>query len=204
MRRTMLLMATMAFTLLLASGVAMAAVLLDQEQTGTAGGFTLSDADQRFAQTFRAGATGKLRKVSVFAGCCTRIDKNTLSPVDGGNPPGDMILKVFAVNRSGFPTGSALSTSVVPREKFPLHDRSMSWMDVTFRPAASVRDGKRYALVMTSSAAHAKPNDFQYAWGFASGDLYTRGFMSYKLGRQAWTTDQVDGWDQAFQTYVAN
>ena len=204
MSRTILLMATVAFTPLLASGVAMAAVLLDQEQTATTGGFTLSDANQRFAQTFTAGATGKLRKVSVSAGCCTRVDRNTFTPVDGGNPPGDMILKVFAVNSSGLPTGSALSTKVVPRERFPLHDGTTSWMDVTFRKAASVRAGKRYALVMTSSTSRAAPNDFKYRWNFASGDVYTRGFVSYKLNRQAWTTESTDGFDHAFKTYVAN
>lgn len=204
MRRTMLLMATMAFTLLLASGVAMAAVLLDQEQTVTTGGFTLVDANQRFAQTFRAGATGKLKKVSVFAGCCTRVNQDTHSPVDGGNPPGDMILKVFAVNRSGLPTGSALASKVEPRESFTLHDGTMSWRSVRFRPAASVRDGKRYTLVMTSSTSRAAPNDFKYTWAYASGDLYTRGFMSYKFGNKAWSTESVEGLDQTFQTYVAN
>jgi len=202
MRRTILLMATVAFTMLFASGVAIAAVLLDQEQTVTTGGFTLVDANQRYAQTFRAGATGKLRKVSVFVGCCTRVDQGF--PVDKGNPPGDMILKVFAVNIAGLPTGSALATKVVPRESFPLHDGTMSWRSVRFRPAASVRDGKRYALVLTSSTSRAAPNDFKYRWAFANGDLYTRGFMSHKFGKKAWTTKSVQGLDQSFKTYVAN
>lgn len=204
MRRTILLMATMAFTLLLASGVAMAAIVLDQEQSETTGGsFTLSDADQRFAQTFTTSVTGKLRKVTISTGCCTRIDKNTLTPVDGGSPPGDMILKVFAVNRAGLPTGSAIATKVVPKERFPLHDGTTSWKTVAFRPAASVKSGRRYALVMTSRTSRAAPKDFKYLWNFASGDVYTRGFMSYKLGEEAWTTDQVDGWDHSFRTYVA-
>lgn len=202
MRRTMLLMATLAFTLLLASGVAMAAVVLDQEQSVTTGGFTLADANHRFAQTFRAGATGKLRKVSVFAGCCTRVDQG--SPVFNGNPPGDMILKVFAVNKSGLPTGSALASKVVPREKFTLHDGTMSWMGVRFRPAASVRDGKRYALVMTSSTSRAAPNDFKYTWANANSDPYTRGFMSHKFGKKAWSTRFVERLDQSFKTYVGN
>lgn len=201
MRRMAFLLATMMVALLVASGVAFAATQIDQKQTSQ-NGFTLADAQQRFAQTFTAGITGKLNKVSVLAGCCTRVDPSTHMPVNGGLPPGDMILKIFAVDSSGFPTGSALAIQSVPKENFTTHDGTLGWMKVTFKPAVSVRAGKKYALVMTAQRARVAPYDYKYLWAASSGDLYSRGFVSYRLGDAAWTSDQIDGWDQAFKTYI--
>lgn len=204
MRRTILLLATTAIALVLASGVALAAAVLDQKQTSGEFSFTLSDSKQRFAQTFTAGATGKLTGVSVLVGCCTRIDQETRTPVNDGNPPGDLILKVFAVDGSGFPTGAALSTKVVPEENFPVHDEARDWMRVRLRPAVSVQAETRYALVMTSETSRPAPDDFKYKWGADNQDPYKRGFVSYKLGKQPWSTEPIEPpmWDHAFKTFV--
>ncbi len=61
----------------MASGVALAAAVLDQKQTTDDGTFTLLDQKQRFAQTFTAGVTGRLMGVALAVGCCTRIDQET-------------------------------------------------------------------------------------------------------------------------------
>jgi hypothetical protein len=69
MRPIALLMAAMVVALVLASGVAIAASQLDQQNDpGTHSCSAEIDHDNYWAQTFTAGVTGHVDKVSIFGG----------------------------------------------------------------------------------------------------------------------------------------
>src|SRR5215207_10172009 len=105
-RRAILLLMTMAAALVAASGIALAEAQLDQQQTLTDGGFAVVDdtTTNQLGQTFTAGNSGTLDKVSLYIGCCADASGNT-----GGTPPGvGLIVLVHGVDSSsGLPNSSS-------------------------------------------------------------------------------------------------
>src|SRR5215216_6738748 len=102
MRRTVSLLTTMAVALIVASGIALAQSQLDQQQPLDDGGYALVNetATTEIAQTFTAGVTGTLDKVSLDVGCCADDSGNI-----GGTPAGGGILVGLSsgVDSSGLP-----------------------------------------------------------------------------------------------------
>jgi hypothetical protein len=117
----------------------------------------------------------------------------------GGSSPGDMIVQIFAVDASGFPTGAALAQGSVAAANFTT-SAALSWRDVNVSPAVMVSAGTKYALVMTSSqTAGTPPQEYRYMWAVASRDAYSRGTAMFKFGTQ-WFSNEQD--DYTFKTFV--
>jgi hypothetical protein len=89
MRRTVLLLTTMAVALIVASGIALAQSQLDQQQPLDDGGYAVLNQTTTpdLAQTFTAGVTGTLDKVSLDVGCCADDSGNI-----GGTPPANGVI----------------------------------------------------------------------------------------------------------------
>lgn len=90
------------------------------------------------AQTFVAGITGELDKVSVFVWI-------------GKDNPGDLIAEIRSVDSSGAPTTTVLASTSVPQASIPRNDGStLGYVDATFGSPAPVVQGTQYALVLSS------------------------------------------------------
>src|SRR5215216_1722367 len=131
MSRTVLLLTTMALMLLMASGIALAETQLDQEQTLTDGGFATVDqiiTTPEPAQTFTAGKSGTLDKVSLYVGCC--VDAS--GSFGGTPPPFGLFVGVYevdSVDSTGSPLGDPIGWGSVPDSNFST-DGSLKWVDV--------------------------------------------------------------------------
>lgn len=125
MSKIVLLSASMALALLLACGVALAASILDQEQTDASTGVCL-DFNFPLAQTFTAGMSGSLDRVQV--------------PVSlvGSTVPGDLKVSIRTLDSSDFPSSSEiLGQGSVPVGNFTVNDPA-DWMEVVLAQPASV------------------------------------------------------------------
>ena len=211
-RQAILLLTAMAVALILASGVALAASQLDQQQTSS-NGETLIDGSVDVGQTFIAGLTGQVDKVLVYVGCCKDGSGTT-----GGTPPGDgIVVSVQPIDdATGLPTWKSLGSGSVPAENFTT-DGSLGWVDVALNPAPGVEAGKQYALVMSiggytgasvsgadmSSATNASG----YQWGYTTPSAYSGGtkvnipFLCYE-GYCEPQPERDDALDMAFKTFV--
>jgi hypothetical protein len=194
----MLLLTVTLTVMALASGVAMAADLLDQQNPiPTDQGKFGAGVDQRtaHAQTFTAGLTGKLDKVSVY------LTPNTSDP----NAPGNVVAEIYPTNASGLPKTSATplgkgSLSIPPNAD----SASFGWLDVPLSKRASVKKEKVYALVVR--AVDTDPNNPGFggylSWrGANAQDNYTRGNDAESGDGTTWGV--VAGQDYFFKTFVA-
>jgi Bacterial Ig-like domain len=179
LKRFVLLVAVMMVTLVALSGVALASGELDQQNlVPTNEGMGGTGIDQRLmlAQTFTAGRTGELDKVSVY------LSANTSGPVPGA---GNMVAEIYPTDSSGNPntstqplgSGSTPSSSIIPERA--------QWVDINLSQSAPVTEGTLYALVLHT--VDTDPNNTGFAgylsWmGNGSGlDHYTRGSANYGL-----------------------
>ncbi|MGH7602041.1 MAG: hypothetical protein ACREOI_37230, partial [bacterium] len=199
----------------------------DQSQVdfgGIGGGSIIVSNEQLVAQTFTAGTTGKLCRVSFH------IRKNLGQDCDG-NPvePGKLIVQirttesgtalVFGGNYGSttalIPSGTILANETVRAANVP---NDFGWIDVEFSAPAGVTAGQRYALLLTAKAVrpdNACDEDDQsladYSWTEARGpdgsDLYPAGQMfaiNNNLG--AWSVSDLPSFpifdELLFKTYV--
>jgi hypothetical protein len=206
LRRRILLFVLLGVTMmLLSTGVAMAASTLDQQNTvyadpynPTGGSFGV-DANQRIGQTFTAGISGNLDKVSLYG---SLMAEEPLNPA-----PGDLTVDIFAVDSSGDPTGSSIGYGSVPATNFTPYN--IEWFDVPLSQPALISSGTQYALVLASTEARCvRPDDPRPCPGFysaifaGSGNPYPGGYVGIFSGGDIFSFNNKDA-DLAFKTYVS-
>jgi hypothetical protein len=179
-RKTALLLMIMAFALTVASGIAVAAPLLDQQQTTSDSSVLIdSQGSQFYRQSFTAGISGKLSAVSVYVGCCK----------DGAVPDGNLFVALYG-------GGIGAQVAVIPQES--VHwtpSGSLNWRTFTLSPAPVVEAGEQYYVRLKSTASQ----DAGYLWGVTSSDAYSGGdLLHYVDGSGGSST----GNDATFRTYV--
>ena len=156
--------------------------VLDQQQTSWDGGsHTVITGSQSRAQTFTAGMTGYLDRVSL------NLLRNSVF-----GSPGDLTVAIYATS-GGLPTGAALVTTTISQDRVVSYP-SYSWVDVYFESPPLVTSGAQYAIVLTIGSSVG-----DYRWATA-GDVY--------LGGRGAVADG-SGWyfpsksvDANFKTYV--
>jgi hypothetical protein len=208
MRRTVSLLTTMAVALIVASGIALAQSQLDQQQPLDDGGYAVVNetSTTEIAQTFTAGVTGTLDKVSLDVGCCADDSGNI-----GGTPPGGgIVVWLSGVDSSGLPSGLK-AFAEIPASDFST-DGTLHWEDtVTFIPVSSsgtyVVAGKQYAISVSVNHCHsafattACPplSASGYQWGWTTPSAYSGGNALVFSG-SGW--QPKNDYDFAFKTYV--
>jgi hypothetical protein len=188
MRRTVLLLSVMAAMVLLAGGVALATSQLDQQQTNAPLSVGM-DATYPMAQTFTAGVSGSLDKVSVHAYRA------------GTQEVGDMLVSIQTLDESGSPSGTVLGSGSAPITDFSTTPPG-GWVDIGLTRPVPVSAGEKYALV-TSTASVSPTGASFYGWGMAYDDPYPGGDAYDRNGGQ-WgvRTDASVPVDFAFKTFV--
>jgi Thrombospondin type 3 repeat len=210
MRRIVLLLTFMMGAMLLATGVAVAASQLDQQNLPTSpcpdfdpgeecaqvliSGFEDESGKNPTigAQTFTAGLTGNLHKVRVY------LDRG---PIVIGEYTDDVRASIQPLDTSGHPAGinSALYKGQINLEAIPL-PFSPDWVEINLvpqdDPAQPVVAGTKYALVMDTSDPF--PGLF-YGW-WDRGDTYAGGSAQH-FSASGWESASPQ-FDFFFQTYV--
>ena len=189
----------------LVSGVALAEAQLDQQQTSYRESWPVDRWNSLVGQTFTAGASGQLVKVSIHAGCCQNRDQ-VLAP---GQPPGDLLVKIYAVDSTmGYPTDMVFGSGSTPASSFPT-DGSLAWVDVALNPAPRVEAGKKYALVVSSTGNGYDRREW-YAWGRTYPSAYAGELMVIANKNGGGPCPPPSGWnwsqalqdDMGFKTFV--
>lgn len=144
---------------------------------------------QDLAQSFTAGVTGTLTQVDVMVG------RSECSP-------GPLTVEIYAVDASGFPTGSALAGGAVAESSV---GTIRDFHPVALAPLIQVVAGEKYAIVLTVNSGQicaVIPSTVlgQYLWGVAESDVYAGGNALSRLAITN-TWQPVTG-DFAFRTYV--
>jgi hypothetical protein len=135
--------------------------------------------DVRFAQTFAALASGPLVKAELL------VEKEAGST-------GDFILRLSAVDGSGFPTNDVLAVAVAADASVP---DGVSTVTFTFANPASVVAGTEYALVLTRPGG-----DFIGAFGGLGNPCAGQRFFSPDQ-KHPFQLDS-SGFDLEFTTFV--
>src|SRR5215210_2351686 len=195
LKRFVLLVAVMMVTLVVLSGVALAAGQLDQQNLVPTDGATdeglsiYGSVDT--AQTFTAGRTGELDKVSVY-----------LAPNAGGPvPAGSVISEIYPTDSSGNPD---TNTQPLGSGSIPSSSLTFPWVDITLSQSAPVTQGTVYALVVR--AVDADPNHPGFG-GYLSWFRNAPGEGRYAMGNEAdrwlgfpWNLHSSQ--DRFFKTFV--
>lgn len=109
---------------------------LDQQATGTSTRWYYNMNNVAVGQVFTAGVTGLLDRISIdafsFQGATT----------------GPLVVDVYAVDGSGFPTGASMASSSVANTAIP---STVSTVVFDFGVPATVTAGTSYALVFTTT-----------------------------------------------------
>jgi len=158
---------------------------LDQSQTNhdsRYGNPAVKDPNKLVAQTFTAGKSGELTKVSLW----------TISWMWWSS--GKMQVELRDVTLDGKPGNNVLATSNwVTIDKYYSHEKGKEYT-FTFDTPYTVTAGKKYALVLHESKNGA------YVW-YSSGNLYASGEMFTTTdGGSTWT--EKSDWDLYFKTYI--
>jgi hypothetical protein len=173
-------------TLALASGILIAAPIIDQEQVNTNISSTLAvggASQQKLAQVVTAGRTGRLTDVTIPIMC----------------QPGAKVLVSIQKTAGGVPTGSVLAQTVLPGTQFPtlFASPAVGFRIVRFDTPATVSTGQVYAIVLEAFG------DSCGVFGGPAGDSYSAGTAYYDA------RPNPPGWlamspvsDLAFQTFV--
>jgi hypothetical protein len=186
-RRALLLLTTMALTLAVACGTAMAEeAQLDQEW---ATHDTVKEINQYGGyQTSRAGITGTISKVAVLVGCCGGTDA----------PAGDLRVTVSS--------GGISSTTIIPKATFT-NDDVLRWIDVPLDTPIPVVGGNNPSGVSISLKNTAGTSPYLWALdtrssgGTAGG--YARGaFVECKPEFRDNVECNGTRFDANFRTYV--
>jgi hypothetical protein len=159
--------------------------MLDQSQTVSQSPQTVGYDMQR-AQTFTAGVSGVLDRVSL------RLENYTSSP-----PTGAVLNISVQTVIGGLPSGEQIGTGTIPLSAIPALGSGGDWVDVDIVDAI-VHAGSQYALVLQTTIWNASVN-WWYAYQNAYGSSYTRGEMAFNYGT-GWSTD--GRYDFTFKTYV--
>jgi hypothetical protein len=168
---------------LLVPGAALAGTL-DQEQTDGSGPGTVVTAfgPQSLAQSFTAGASGRLDQVDLYLGW----DATPTAP-----------LTVEIRDMSAGVPDMVLASESIPASSVP---GALAFVPIIFGTPASVVAGTQYAIV-----AYTASTDY-YIWPEGAGvDPYAGGLAFYdqtSIPPSTWRPDSV-GDDLAFKTYVA-
>jgi hypothetical protein len=211
MRRIVLLLTFMMGAMLLATGVAVAASQLDQQNPPTSpcpdfdpgeecvqrliSGFEDESGKTPtiYAQTFTAGSTGNLDKVRVY------LDRG---PILIGEYTDDVRASIQPLDSSGHPAGinSALYKGQINWEAIPL-PFSPDWVEIDLDPQnpalpEPVVAGTKYALVMDTS--DPIPGLHYFWWG--RGDAYAGGSAQH-FSSTDWESASPQ-FDFFFETYV--
>jgi hypothetical protein len=123
---------------LFSSAPAFALGTLDQQATGTSTNWYYNMNNFSLGQVFTAGATGQLDRATI----------DVLSFQGATTAP--LVVNVFAVDGSGFPTGTSLASASVPQTSIPA---TISTVAFDFSTPASIQSGAAYALVFTTSGS---------------------------------------------------
>lgn len=162
---------------------ATAAAILDQNIADGGGiGFTLNSESEFEGQSFTAGRTGLLEKVTMWL------------YVVGS--PTSVTFDLRAADSFGMPTGTILASEVLPTDDLVDLD---NYFDVIFSEPASVIEGSNYVLTLSSCVGCTieDPDDEVYiAWYAADEDPYVYG-SAYD-----WSGSRPD-YDFELRTYVA-
>jgi hypothetical protein len=143
MRKTVLLLASMALAVLLVSGVPLAqpapgevpdASCPRNSEALSLEAFFRSSAIA--AQTFTAQHTGLLTSAQVHI-------------KDGENEPTGIVMEIRAVDSSGSPTGVVLASTTIPASDVPYRQYGVATGH--FSPAAPVEAGQQYAIALHTS-----------------------------------------------------
>jgi hypothetical protein len=153
----------MALALTMASGVAMAAYQLDQQQTSFNGELFI---DKPYLQTFTAGRTGELR-TDLYIGCCKDESGNP-----GGTPPADLEVLLIENPKQLF-GGRLVDSFTIPASHFATTDGSMGWWG--FGWWFSVEAGKQYGIRLETNG-EGPP---YYLWAYNDPGGYSGGDLSY-------------------------
>lgn len=175
--------------LLMASPAAWSQVVLDQSQhlraTNQAVG---SDANQRLAQTFRAGMTGDLAMVKLALGCGSDPGDTvtvSLQTLDGAGKPSGTVLDSVSVSGTALPSPPVFDEGAL--HAFPLG-------------GARVEAGQHYAIVVEANpgagcALLVSGNDNPYAGG--------KSYFEALPNPPGWILDPAaPERDLVFETYV--
>jgi hypothetical protein len=149
-RRTIALSAAVTGTvaLLLAPSPATAEPVADASCPGPAEGVNDTSGGERHAQTFTAQNAGGLTTAKVG-----EVDKRTSQ--------GDFIVSINAVDGSGTPTNTVLSSTIVPEASIPA---GVTTITADFATPTEVSAGQHYALVIT------RPMSTGFDLGFRNPD----------------------------------
>jgi hypothetical protein len=199
----------MALAVLLACGAAYAESQLDQEHTGVPHGYGDVNGCIAWAQTFSAGDTGLLPRVSLYLS----RDSNPTDPASvsspltvdlrpltlASTPEGDIVLTLEG-DMSG-QGGTVLARDQITYDAIP--DFPGRWVDIAFSPEPVVIQGGKYALVAFSDAPC---QNGPYLWnedGTYQDDEYNRGeqWKYEPASGQGWVRLETAS-DFYFRTYV--
>jgi hypothetical protein len=181
--RSVLIGSLVGLVLLVAPSGATAAAVPDAACPGPSDGTSFTPlGDRREAQTFIAGHTGALQRVT--------LEVNNLS---AGNP--DFLVQILATDANGSPTNTALASTTIPKASVPA---GASTLDVGFSPGAVVSAGGIYAVTISRPGA----NFLIPTWrlGARAGDPCV-GSSFLSLGQTFGWTPEPSG-DIVYQTYV--
>jgi hypothetical protein len=189
-RKIVLLLATMVAAMLLATGVAMAASAVDQEQTSSPDQFySAVSSDTSAAQLFTAGVSGTLDKVSV-----------SVAVGDSSGQPGDLVAEVRTVDGAGTPTTTILGSGKVSEATVPAYwgpSNPIQWTDIALTQTATITAGTKYALVLRAPDAGYEE---KYIWLMSSSDVYAGGNKQILDKYGQWVQRNNDF---VFKTYVS-
>lgn len=151
---------------------------------------------QHAAQTFVAGITGGLDRVSVPV------------YIQNGNP-GDLIVEIRRVDGSGAPA-TLLGATSVPQARIPRYDGvHANSIDATFRSPVPVVKGTQYALVLSSTSGDSGPNGGPFTGSMCywvvspqdiGGNAYLNGTIWVSIRGGSWS--RYDYHDFVFKTYM--
>jgi hypothetical protein len=174
-------------------GQALAVSQVDQAQEGTFYGADDATGYILRAQVFRPNLTGMMDRVAAKMMLILYQDPATGQTAH----PGDLIVQIRAVDPSGMPTDTILSSTLVPEGTFQTGD--YFWYEVPLGQPLQVTAGTRYALVLSSTTVSSY-NTGAYMWAITDYDPYPAGANFTRMGANTWTT--YGQYDFQFRTYV--
>jgi hypothetical protein len=199
MRRTLLLLAAITALVAGSAGVAFAVSQLDQSSDGNRTTIAhIGWADHVIGQTFTAGLSGTLDKVS--------LKVYYEPPSNLALPDSDLVVEVQSVDSSGQPTGEVLSSTTVSHS-FVTEDLNV-WTDITLAQPVEVSENTKYALVLKGTVCFRCINPSLdpssqpgiYYAAVTRDPPYPRGESFQKRPDQPWNLT-LD--DLMFRTYVS-
>ncbi len=195
MRRTALLLASMSLAVLLASGAALAEEKVDQVNDGSYpySYGTFSSNWQYLAQSFTAGKTGTLSKVSVRIAGCSPLLK-------------DINVRLYSYKSTGG-YGDPVKSTTLPASQVPCSGSYASpppWTDISFAPdnRMSLIAGRSYRIGLEPERVYSTGYDYDYYW-YSGSQGYFGGDPSYRsLQPERYYWSPYNGADFLFRTYV--